>query len=304
MDTEKVREFVAFSRFMSFRAAARELNMSQPALSQHVRDLEGEIGATLVNRSPGEGCSLTPAGIKFLEMGKRLLQVHRELLEACREANADVPSLRVQALNSGFGISAQLKQMLAANGHLSVNVEYIKLDCSVVAALDSGLIDLGVWNAPSPDGAPLPPGADKSRYASVRLNPEPLVVLVGKGNPLAELKEVPLAVIDEGDFYWPASPSYEGWDDVIMKLLAARGCTPSLHALPDRVAGGGAIPLRDDRAAITTARYARHYCLLEVEDVVSIPIEGDAIAVYPYLIYKVDNEAPMLQRVLACMGAS
>ena len=56
MDLEaRLRAFAAFARRRSFSAAARELRLSQPAVSKHIADVEREAGVKLVGRRPRGG---------------------------------------------------------------------------------------------------------------------------------------------------------------------------------------------------------------------------------------------------------
>ena len=62
MDLEaRLRAFAAFARRRSFSAAAKELRISQPAVSKHIAEVERETGVKLVVRRP-RGGELTPAG--------------------------------------------------------------------------------------------------------------------------------------------------------------------------------------------------------------------------------------------------
>jgi len=62
MDLEpRLRAFAAVSRRRSFSAAARELRISQPAVSKHVSDIERRLGVRLVERR-ARGGELTAAG--------------------------------------------------------------------------------------------------------------------------------------------------------------------------------------------------------------------------------------------------
>ena len=67
----KVHCFLAVARRGSFTAAAELLNMSQPALGAHVRELEERHGVTLFERH-GRGARLTPAGQEFLPVAEAL----------------------------------------------------------------------------------------------------------------------------------------------------------------------------------------------------------------------------------------
>jgi LysR family glycine cleavage system transcriptional activator len=68
-----LRAFEAVARRLSFRAAAEELHLTQPAISRQIRSLEDELGATLFLR-----------GTRHVELtgpGTQLLQTVRPLLE-------------------------------------------------------------------------------------------------------------------------------------------------------------------------------------------------------------------------------
>ena len=43
----RLRTFAAFARRRSFSAAARELRISQPAVSKHIADVEREVGGVV-----------------------------------------------------------------------------------------------------------------------------------------------------------------------------------------------------------------------------------------------------------------
>jgi DNA-binding transcriptional LysR family regulator len=61
MDPRRVLTFRAVAHERSFSRAARQLSLSQPAVSTQVAALEREIGARLLDRDPG-GLRLTPEG--------------------------------------------------------------------------------------------------------------------------------------------------------------------------------------------------------------------------------------------------
>jgi DNA-binding transcriptional LysR family regulator len=66
MDPRRLLTFRAVAHERSFSRAARELALTQPAVSQQVAALEREIGARLIDRRPG-GLQLTGPGELLLE---------------------------------------------------------------------------------------------------------------------------------------------------------------------------------------------------------------------------------------------
>lgn len=79
MQIKDVEYFMAIVEAGSFSAAADKLFISQPALSQHVKKIENELGIQLFDRSK-RSVVLTEAGKIFRQEGRQLLQVHSRLL--------------------------------------------------------------------------------------------------------------------------------------------------------------------------------------------------------------------------------
>lgn len=80
MDISDLREYVAFSRTMNFTKTARELHVSQSALSNHIIRMEKEIGNILVDRLPGN-TSFTVAGYEFLEVAARIVNIYDDYID-------------------------------------------------------------------------------------------------------------------------------------------------------------------------------------------------------------------------------
>jgi DNA-binding transcriptional LysR family regulator len=72
VDLDRLRAFVAVARSRRFVRAARILGVSQPSLSRRVQQLEHDVGAKLVVRTPA-GVVLTSAGERFLPHAERAL---------------------------------------------------------------------------------------------------------------------------------------------------------------------------------------------------------------------------------------
>ena len=73
LDFRRLRYFVKVAELGSLTRAAEALHMAQPALSQHIRGLEDEIGAKLLARGP-RGVTLTEAGQRMLEESRAMLR--------------------------------------------------------------------------------------------------------------------------------------------------------------------------------------------------------------------------------------
>src|SRR5262249_46984003 len=73
MDLRSLRYFVAVAEERHFGRAAARLHMTQPPLSRAIKQLETDVGALLLHRSPG-GVTLTPAGTALCDEARPLLE--------------------------------------------------------------------------------------------------------------------------------------------------------------------------------------------------------------------------------------
>lgn len=89
MDFRHLRTFAAVAELRHFARAASLCNLSQPAVSHQIAQLESELGTRLLNRA-ARRVSLTVAGEVFLEEARRILaavdRTHERMQEVARGA--------------------------------------------------------------------------------------------------------------------------------------------------------------------------------------------------------------------------
>ncbi|MEV7038404.1 LysR family transcriptional regulator [Amycolatopsis sp. NPDC051061] len=173
----------------SFREAGKILCLTQPAISQRVRQLERILGSPIFERHSGVGVSLTPLGETVLEFCERAIRSLDELtadLESARSP-ADTKELRIIAPSDL--IQYVLIPMLPAFGerhpNVPVRVRQSVDRAEIVSMLTSGKVDLAFDRSPT----------HPSLTTLARMN-EHLYLVAPKGHELLSLppKDRPAAI--------------------------------------------------------------------------------------------------------------
>lgn len=102
LDTRLLRYLMKVAEHSSFTDAARELHVSQPALSQGIRRLETLMGVRLLDRGPRgavRAASLTPSGEAFVRFASEIVSLTDRAVASTRQSPE-----RIQ-LTIGFGSS-------------------------------------------------------------------------------------------------------------------------------------------------------------------------------------------------------
>lgn len=304
MDMNKVREFVEFTGCMNFTVAARGLNLSQPALSKHIRDLEEELGVSLVKRGAlGEKNSLTPAGQRFLERSRKILDQLDCAVQEARGIGQAIPPARIHSLHFVLNISSQLRAAYERTGSFSgKRFEYKKVSVPIVEALDNNLIDFAVHYEARPAMGRFSREPFKRIYGWIPLAPQALRILVNPNHPLANYETVGFASAERYEVVNEDSLSYESWYATLQEVFALRGASLSLRLAPEDPRDGGALPIGLRDLCVCTDRFAEYYRNLEVEAVRELRFEEPEPLVYPFLVYRRDNPSARVLEIVEIMS--
>ncbi|MCR8635050.1 LysR family transcriptional regulator [Paenibacillus radicis (ex Xue et al. 2023)] len=97
MIVETLKVFVTVTEQSNFSRAAELLNLSQPGVSLHIRNLEQEMGAKLMHRSPKQ-VKLTEAGTLLYKNAKQILSLYENAKQEIHLLqNAVTGSLKIGA---------------------------------------------------------------------------------------------------------------------------------------------------------------------------------------------------------------
>jgi DNA-binding transcriptional LysR family regulator len=181
--TEQLEYIAAVTRLGSLRRAAEELRLSQPALSETVRNLERELGVDLLERKRS-GATMSAEGRELLPHIVGVLEAVDRLRSAAGEQHRVSRMVRVGTVNAATVplLVPVVREFRAA--HPVTQVEVVAAQqAQIHQALSEGGFDLGLVN--QLDGDDVPAGMESTRL----LHGRP-VVCVRPDSPLASLAAV------------------------------------------------------------------------------------------------------------------
>jgi DNA-binding transcriptional LysR family regulator len=217
--SRQLEYFRAVAHELHFTRAAAALNIAQPALSQHIRKLERQLGLTLFERDR-HGVELTPAGAALLEHAERILADIAAVDDELRDWEQGVRG--VIRLGAARGVMTRLARVLArfCAEYPAVDVQLREeTTAEMLADLYAGRLDAATLAAlmPLPDG----------RLASHPLGAEPLVLVAGPGSPFASRRRTALATLEGVDLVMYGEGS--AVRTIVASALADAGVTPRVR---------------------------------------------------------------------------
>lgn len=184
MELRHLRYFLAVAENCHYRNAAEELQVSQPTLSQQIKDLEAELGTALFERI-GRRVRLTQAGETYREYARRAFNVLEEGQAVLNEYDEMLRgTLTVGVVQT---VNAYLTPRIVSE--FVANVPFVFLRVNELSADEiedgvlSGNLDLGVSFDPSPG----------REFNVESLYSEEFVLVVHSSHSLASRKRVRIA---------------------------------------------------------------------------------------------------------------
>jgi LysR family cyn operon transcriptional activator len=188
LEIRHLRYFLAVAEAGSFSRAADRLGISQPSVSQQMRDLETGLRVPLFQRR-GKRILLTPSGLIFQEHARAVL---RQLENFMQELNSEPGQLRgalhlgvVPVLNVPL-VPTLLGLFIADHPAISVIVEEIS-STEIETALEEGRMDVGLGF--------LTRHSPNLRYE--RLCTDEFALIVSESHPWSKRRVIPLSELHQ-----------------------------------------------------------------------------------------------------------
>lgn len=146
----QLRYFVALAETGGFGRAAEIVHVTQPALSQQIKELETTLGARLVDRLP-RGVQLTRAGQEVLRRARRILSEVGDLEPAVRLSRGLSGRLRLGVIPTvaPYLLPLALTRLRARDLTLDIRVREAQTE-PLIEALGQGRLDAVVAALPLP----------------------------------------------------------------------------------------------------------------------------------------------------------
>jgi len=203
--------FIALAEELNFRKAAERSLMTQPAISQQLRQIENELQSTLIFRTNRQ-VRLTPSGDAFLKKAREIVERFKE----AKDLVIQVESGKSGTLHIGTTIPAayivlseivyKMRETLPA-----VQLAIHEMDTSIQEEeLRKNHIDIGLGH---------PPFEDKT-LAAMNIAKVPFNIVMSKDNPLAEKTALSMKDLEKENFIlFPRRLGPLQYDEIISLCL-------------------------------------------------------------------------------------
>jgi DNA-binding transcriptional LysR family regulator len=212
MDIHHLRYFLAVCDTLNFTKAADNCNVSQPALSRAIQQLEQEVGGLLFRRER----NLT----HITDLGMLLKPHFENIISELGQVKSDAKRfLTLEQANFNLGIMCTVgpTRFTSLLGHFSSRFPGISLQIAegrpsqLSEKLYAGDIDVAIMA--SADGFP-------ERFDLIPLYSERFVIAFPTGHRFSNMEEIPFAALNGENYLQRANCEYDGYLSNICTLAA------------------------------------------------------------------------------------
>lgn len=250
-ELRQLRAFITIAEKLSFRAAAEEMHIAQPALSRRIAQLESALGCRLFNRGKRR-TRLTPAGEYLLgELPAILAKLHQAAEQTGKVAAGYTVSLKLgytAAAMSSF-LPIVVRKMHQELGECEFEFTEETSD-RLMAGVIAGRLDAGfILYRPENPLLNVQP-----------IRSEPIGVILPDDHPLAALEEVPLEKLNsETLILFPRTMNPAMYDEIIASCHQAGFSPKGIREVAPRSIAIGLVAAGAGIATIAAS--LRHTCV-------------------------------------------
>lgn len=228
-DTSLLRTFVAICDCGSFTKAAQEVNLTQSAVSLHVKRLEDQVGARLIVRN-ARGIRLTAQGEVLQSYARRILALYKEAERSLSRNGAGLIRIGVPEYFDLHTLSSLLRQFSARYPAVRLQIE-LGIGPDISALLDEGELDLAIVSHEIGEGDGIPLRRERRVWAAgrgMKLSPDepaPLALYP----PFCRWRQLAMEELDQAGRSWKLEIQSAG----TAGILAALDANLAITILPE-----------------------------------------------------------------------
>jgi DNA-binding transcriptional LysR family regulator len=149
MEMQQVRYFVALAETLNFTRAADQCNVSQPALTRAIQQLEAELGGPLFHRERGN--------THLSELGRMMLPYLQAVIEQTRAAKENAKALaKLDRALLTIGAMCTISASLVADLIARFSAQHPEVEVHIhdggapqmIEALEKGALEIGIIGLP------------------------------------------------------------------------------------------------------------------------------------------------------------
>jgi len=254
LDLRRLGHVLSVAQTRSFSRAAKQLSITQPALSRSIASLEADLELRLFDRGRG-GVVITPAGKALIKEAEQLVSRARTLEQSAaqwRNGYTESVSFGLGPLPASIFMPRLLAEIARSHTRMVTNVSVCGVD-DLIAALESDKIEFGIC-------------AEQAVPALKRLSIEvvgqiPLGLFVRAGHPLLGKKQVNREDLECYAIASGSLPTWQSLDDWMSKSYTPNIFCDNYHILKEVMLSSDAILLGSSPLLINELRDRRAVAL-------------------------------------------
>ncbi|MBQ6586395.1 MAG: LysR family transcriptional regulator [Coriobacteriales bacterium] len=305
MQIEYIHEFLEVARNRSFVVTAKQLNLSQSALTKHIQALEMELGTALLNRTKSR-VEITSEGRLFFDYATSIWDTYckaRHVLEQSQKHSSDLDVGGIVDEGRLVLIIGKAAERLRKRGHhLTPHLNLSAPESSLFAELLEGNLDLFIASFDEEE-------VDADLAACIETARLPFdsryIALMSRANSLASAEVLHFEDLASTGLIRIVGPRWErGWSRIV-KAFKRHGIEPREHPVLANSTFDFVFNLElQDEVFILPPSEIENIPYLRMKDFKYIPIvDDDAFFDFRLVWRKSDSDSPLLQTFIKEMIA-
>ncbi|BAL84501.1 putative LysR family transcriptional regulator [Selenomonas ruminantium subsp. lactilytica TAM6421] len=216
----QIQYFMAVAESHHFTKAAKQLFVSQSALSQQINKLEEDLGVKLLDRI-SHPITLTPAGEEFYRCAQKIIaDINHLELQMQHYARDNQGTLHIGVI-TGLGKLPLTDIFSKFNTEISPQMQFSLTNClskKLCHMLGNHEVDIAIMAVPDE--------LSTAEFELLSLQHEPFMVILPPAHPLANHAQINLKDLQAENFIFPTAENVSY--DVFMAACQKAGFTPNI----------------------------------------------------------------------------